>query len=227
MGLYHRPVLLSLRTFMSFCPQVILSSACRENCIWNIEQLPSIDIRGGPSYHTDTVLVPLCVVNGEVCLLYTKRSRVVPSCGTRVTFPGGGKICRNQSVYEAAAHYTYVDLGIRDIMFWTTMGQVLSRGPNVAVTPVIGELWNFDMCKVKTDTDKILDVFPVPLRCLCDTNYHGYCKHDGVVVPVYSGGRHHIFGMTAMITHRFLYALLPKNLYDPQFYNRELNFPVI
>ncbi|XP_022823075.1 nudix hydrolase 3-like [Spodoptera litura] len=223
MGVYLSPVLSSLKTLMWFCPEVILSSCWRENCICNIKKLPSIDIRGGPTYHTDTFLVPLCVVNHEVCLLYTKRSDVMPCSGTKVTFPGGGKVLRDETVYEAAAYHTYVDIGIRDIKFWTKMGQVLSRGPNIAVTPVIGELTNFNMSKVKAN-ENIADVFTVPLRLLCDPFNHGHCRYDGVVVPVYAGGKYHIWGITAMITHRFLYALLSREFYNPHFFRNEMKF---
>uniref|UniRef100_A0A2A4K0G7 Nudix hydrolase domain-containing protein n=1 Tax=Heliothis virescens TaxID=7102 RepID=A0A2A4K0G7_HELVI len=213
---------LCMKAIVGLSPGALLSYSSRKECIANINRLPSASIRGERTKHSASVFVPVCVENGEVCLLYTLRAHSYNRFNCLVTFPGG-KLEENENVCDAAIRETEDDLGIhaKDIQVWTKMGQVQLRKAKLIVTPVVGEILNFNMQKLIPNQEEVDDVFTIPMNVFCDKNNHGSLRHNGVLVPVFSGGKYKVWGITATITHRFLYTFLPKDLYSVGFFNKE------
>lgn len=207
---------------MCLNPGALLSSAAREKCIANLSELPSFNVRGGGKKQSASVLVPICVDKGEVCILYTLRSAKLNSHGGQVAFPGG-KLDKNETVYDAALRETEEEIGVpaKDIEIWAKMSQVQGRNAEILITPVVGEIKNFDMDKLVPSEDEVADIFTIPMKVFCDPENHGCLKYNNVFIPVYNGGKHRVWGITGMITHLFLQAFLPSDLYVPDFLRKE------
>ena len=80
------------------------------------------------------VLIPLCVKDGEVCLLYTKRSAGLRKHGREVSFPGGRADAGDADAVETALRETEEELGIDrgDVDVWGRMKEISdSRGTHI------------------------------------------------------------------------------------------------
>nr|XP_021186123.2 mitochondrial coenzyme A diphosphatase NUDT8 [Helicoverpa armigera] len=207
---------------MSLTPGALLSSAAKERCIASISELPSFNIRSGKIKSSASVLVPVCVENGEVCLLYTLRSSNLSSHSGQVSFPGG-KMDKNETVYDAALRETEEEIGVpaKDIEIWTKMSEVQGRDQKILITPVVGEIKNFEINKLVPNENEVADVFTIPMKVFCDTNNHGCIRYNGFVIPVFNGGKHRVWGITGIITHLFLNSFLPSEFYSPEFLRKE------
>ncbi|KAJ8715240.1 hypothetical protein PYW08_005221 [Mythimna loreyi] len=210
------------KVIMCLNPGALLSSAAKEKCIANLSELPSFNIRGGLTSSSASVLVPICIDRGEVCLLYTLRSTKLSSHSGQVSFPGG-RIDKNESVYEAALRETEEEIGVpaKDIEIWTKMSEVQGRDATVLITPVVGEIKNFDMQKLTPNEAEVADIFTIPMNVFCDPENHGCYMYNKVSIPVFEGGKHRVWGITGMITHLFLQSFLPNYLYYPDFLRKQ------
>lgn len=210
---------------MNLNPGTLLSSAAKEKCIVNLSELPSFKYsRGGTSKNTASVLVPICVDRGEVCLLYTLRSTKLNSHSGQVSFPGG-KIDENETVFDAALRETEEEIGVpaKDVEIWAKMADVRGRDANMIITPVVGEIKDFDMNKLRPNVDEVADIFTISMEVFCDPENHGCLMYNNICIPVFNGGKHRVWGITGMITHLFLQSFLPNYLYTPDFLKKEFH----
>lgn len=210
---------------MSLNPGVLLSSAAKEKCIANLSELPSFNVRGGQTRRNASVLVPICVDKGEVCLLYTLRSEKLSSHSGQVSFPGG-KIDKNESVYDAALRETEEEIGIpaKDIEIWAKMSEVQGRNTTILITPVVGKIKDFDIEKLTPNEAEVADIFTIPMKVFCDPENHGSFMYNNVSIPVFDGGKHRVWGITGIITHLFLQSFLPNYLYFPDFLKKQYKY---
>nr|XP_021186124.2 mitochondrial coenzyme A diphosphatase NUDT8 [Helicoverpa armigera] len=213
---------LCMKAALGLSPAALLSHSSREKCIANISRLPTVNLRGDKMKYGASAFIPVCVENGEVCLLYTMRTHNFNRFSCQVTFPGGN-LEKDENVFASLIRELEDNLGVqpKDLKVWTKMGQVQLRKTNVVVTPVVGEILNFDINNLVINEDEVDEVFTIPMQVFCDRNNHGSLRHNGVLVPVYSGGKHKVWGITATITHRFLYTFLPKELYNIGFFRKQ------
>lgn len=156
------------------------------------------------------VLIALCHVNENLCLLYTVRTFELKRHAGQVSFPGG-MIDENESVEDAARRETEEELGIKreTIIVYGSGGPV--PGMNVAITPVVGYIKDIgDVKKLNISKQEVKDVFTLPVVDFCKPEN---CKHtqfrDGFSSPVYIINNHRVWGVTAFITHAFLSSFIP------------------
>lgn len=207
---------------MSLSPHVLLSTVARERCIAGLKELPSF-IRGNQNVKGKAaVLVPLCVHNGEVCLLYTLRSSNLKNHSGQVSFPGG-KMDENETEVETALRETHEEIGFNseDVDIWGKMPMVQGRDKNIVITPVVGFLKNYDVNKLKISPDEVEEVFKVPMHALCNTKMQGHLAFENAYIPVYCYDKYKIWGITGLITHFFLSCFLPQNVYTYDFMIKE------
>ncbi|XP_028029353.1 nucleoside diphosphate-linked moiety X motif 8 [Bombyx mandarina] len=207
---------------MSLSPEVLLNAVTRSICISKLKELP-IFLSKEVTYKTKaSVLVPLCVENDQVCLLYTLRSSNLSNHSGQVSFPGG-KMDKNEDVYETALRETEEEIGIsrEHIDIWSKMPQVQGRDRNIAITPVIGLLRNYHRDNLRPNLGEVEEIFTVPMKTFCDVNNHAHLEYDGIIIPVFLNEKHKIWGITGMITHLFLSCFLPEKLYNVNFMRRK------
>lgn len=207
---------------MSLSPQVLLSSIARERCLAKLKDLPSLIMQKDKAKQFASVLVPLCVENGEVCLLYTLRSTQLKNHSGQVSFPGG-KMDENETVYDTALRETEEEIGVQrqSIDVWGEMPQAQGRNREVIITPVVGLIRNFDMSKLKRNVDEVEEIFTVPMKDLCNKENHAHMMYEKFPLPVYLCGKHRIWGITGLMTHYFLQCFLPENEYKFDFLRKK------
>ncbi|XP_075980130.1 mitochondrial coenzyme A diphosphatase NUDT8-like [Anticarsia gemmatalis] len=209
------------KTIMLLTPEALLSTASRERCIANLKELPMF-IRDDSYKRSAAVLVPLCVVDGEVCLLFTLRSSTLSTHSGQVSFPGG-KMDEGETVYQTAVRETEEEIGVppKDIDIWSKMSLVQGRDSSIVITPVVGELKNFNENKLQPNESEVAEIFTIPIKVLCDQTNHAGFKFNGNIIPVFMGGKHKVWGITGIITHLFLQCFLPNELYQGDFQRLE------
>ncbi|XP_063386625.1 mitochondrial coenzyme A diphosphatase NUDT8-like [Cydia fagiglandana] len=197
---------------MSLSPQTLLSAATRQRCVSKLKELPSLVVNDEKASESASVLVPLCVHEGQVCLLYTLRSSNLKNHSGQVSFPGG-KADANETNIDTALRETEEEIGIpRDSVYiWGSMPRVQGRNKNLAINPIVGEIRNFDINKLRENPDEVEEVFLVPMQAFCDSSNHAHWVWKGMQLPMFLYGRHKIWGITGAITHMFLNCLLPEN----------------
>lgn len=195
---------------MSLTPQELLSVSSKKQCLMKLKDLPAFVTSSDTDTQTNAaVLVPLCVVDGEVCILYTLRSSNLKTHGGQVSFPGG-KQDGNETPVETALRETEEEVGVpsRNVDVWGIMSTVQGKNSNILITPVIGVINNFHMNMLQINTDEVEEVFTVPMSSLCNPQNHGHLDFTPRL-PVFVHGKHKIWGITGWITQAFLYCFLP------------------
>ncbi|CAG4956287.1 unnamed protein product [Parnassius apollo] len=207
---------------MSVTPQVLLSTIARERCVASIKELPAFSFNSGKHLHNASVLVPLCVQKGEVSLLYTLRSSNLKNHSGQVSFPGG-KRDRGESVVETALRETEEEIGIsrERIDIWCEMPEVQGRNKELLITPVVGEILNFDPVTLRPNVDEVDEIFTVPMKDLCDVRNHAHVKFEKHILPIFLYEKHKIWGITGLITHLFLQCFLPCDVYNVDFLRKQ------
>lgn len=83
--------------------------------------------------------------------------------------------------------------------------------------PVIGSIKAFHEIPLRPNKNEVEKVFTVELSRLVDqqlVRHTQFRSGRGYSTPVYIGGEERIWGMTAILTHLFLSALLPREVYN-------------
>lgn len=163
------------------------------------------------------VLVPLCIVDGKVSLLYTLRAANLKKHRGQVSFPGGMKDDSDADLQETAIRETEEELGLnkKDIIVWGQGTKIITR-QDTCVTPILGRIAtdNLIIEQLPVNTSEVEDVFTVSLEKLCDPKYFGHTQFKNAYsTPTYFGGKIRVWGLTAIITNLFLSSLLPRDIF--------------
>ena len=78
----------------------------------------------------------------------------------------------------------------------------------VAVTPVVGFVGELDIKTLDPNADEVDEVFTVPLEKILEKKNWEISEEDGG--PVFTGGQHRIWGLTAYILNKFLSDVLSR-----------------
>ncbi|KAK3910941.1 Nucleoside diphosphate-linked moiety X motif 8 [Frankliniella fusca] len=199
-------------------PSSVLSAESREACVRRLSRMPSLKPPtatppGAAKAKEAAILVSLCLVGGEMCLLYTLRSPYMSSHRGQVSFPGGMKDDEDVDYEATALRETEEELGIHkhQVEIWGRCPPMESAN-RVTCQPVVGYLGSVDVSKLEYNPKEVGDVFTIPLRHFCDKSNFRYTQFRtgrGYSIPVFFGGKYKVWGLTAGVTHIFLTALLP------------------
>lgn len=155
-----------------------------------------------------SVLIPVCLHNDEICLLYTQRTKELRRHSGQISFPGGMKD-ENESAVETAVRETQEEIGIppRNIKVYgcgTPVGRL-----DVLITPVVGYVGSIVPSELSINRQEVEHAFALPMRKFCDLNNCRYTNFENkYTLPVFTIDGYRIWGITAYITHLFLKCFL-------------------
>uniref|UniRef100_T1GHB9 Nudix hydrolase domain-containing protein n=1 Tax=Megaselia scalaris TaxID=36166 RepID=T1GHB9_MEGSC len=93
------------------------------------------------------VLIPLCLnSNGELSILYTRRSGNLRRHTRQISFPGGLRDHTDSSYEETALRETEEEIGLHKNRIKVLGNGALIRPPNTAaIMPIVGLIENLDL----------------------------------------------------------------------------------
>ncbi|CAH4029913.1 mitochondrial coenzyme A diphosphatase NUDT8-like [Pieris brassicae] len=205
-----------------FSPQRLLTASARERCIACLRGLPEFVLEDVSPKKKASVLVPMCVINNEVHLLYTTRSTNLSSHAGQVSFPGG-KMDKDENVIETALRETEEEIGVppEAVEVWSAMSSVQGRDKNMLITPVVGLIKNFENQTLIPNVYEVEEIFTVPMSALCDRKNHAHLEFEKTILPVFLYEKHKIWGITGFITNFFLQSFLPTESYQCDFLRKK------
>ncbi|XP_015113184.1 nucleoside diphosphate-linked moiety X motif 8 [Diachasma alloeum] len=190
-------------------PDVILSPSSRDECIKRLQKCQVSTSLASENPRTAAVLVPLCIHKGEMGLLYTLRSTKLRQNKGQVSFPGGMRDNSDNSFEETALRETWEELNIpkETVDVWSSANIVGRK--HIHVMPVFGYIGHVDPQQLQFNPHEVEEAFVVSLQSLCDPNHWGYTQfRNNYTLPTYSVAGRKIWGLTALITHIIMKALL-------------------
>ncbi|XP_059477188.1 mitochondrial coenzyme A diphosphatase NUDT8 [Neocloeon triangulifer] len=193
----------------------VIGQENRIRCVQALRQIKPLRLKGGEPEKKAAVLVPLCIVEGQLSLLYTVRSTNLRTNRGEVSFPGGMEDSTDSSLVETALRETEEELGIKasTVDVWSEANFVGTYSGKVAVMPVLGFVGTLDLKNLQVNDQEVEAVFSLSIEQLCDPLVcrHTQFRSRGMVLPVFQApGQQTVWGLTAVISHIMLKALVPK-----------------
>lgn len=201
----------------------IFSEENKQQCINRLKNiLPSRGLKASTDKKAG-VLIPLCLVSGSPSILFTLRSSSLTKHRGEISFPGGLQERDDIDIIHTAMRETEEELGFPSdkIVVWGKMNSVPSRNGDIIVTPVLGYLEDFHYNALNINQQEVEEIFTVSIETLCNpNNWHStqFSTGKSYSLPVFLGGKYRIWGLTAIILHMTLLALIPDK------YNHKLYF---
>ncbi|KAH6570133.1 hypothetical protein BASA50_004791 [Batrachochytrium salamandrivorans] len=165
------------------------------------------------------VLVPLCTVNGQACILLTVRGAHLRTHSNEVSFPGGARDKADPTLEFAALRETHEEIGIApsQVRILGRSTPAPNRTHSTIVTPFVGFVTT-DLASVDDlcfNKDEVAQVLSVPIRDLLDPTKRDVENFRGAGISISSwpleGTPHRIWGLTAYILDEFLNKIVIKH----------------
>ncbi|KAK7575602.1 hypothetical protein V9T40_011888 [Parthenolecanium corni] len=155
-----------------------------------------------------SVLIPVCLHNDEICLLYTQRTKQLRRHSGQISFPGGMKD-ENETAEETAIRETEEEIGIpsSSIKVYGCGSPVVRL--DLLITPVVGYVGPVVPSELLINHKEVEHAFALPMKEFCDLNNCRYTNFENkYILPVFKINGYRIWGITAYITHLFLRSFL-------------------
>ncbi|GAB6030893.1 hypothetical protein CHUAL_007725 [Chamberlinius hualienensis] len=188
-----------------------------------------------PEMKHAAVIIPLCTIDKKPSILYTKRTMYVRNGGD-LSFPGGMYNSKKDKNYlETALRETEEEIGLdrNSIDIWGEFPEIQDKEGSVMIHPVVGFLGDVNGREWKFQASEVEDVILFSMFDLCQernqrythfeehqrfTHFQGVYPPFPVFLHPQNPAFNRIWGLTAIITHFTLQALLPTT------YKRQLRF---
>ncbi|KAK3582784.1 hypothetical protein CHS0354_035721 [Potamilus streckersoni] len=160
------------------------------------------------------VLIPMCMVDGQPSLLFMVRSSQLRNHRGEVSFPGGMMDSTDKDLVYTALRESHEEIGlpIDKVDVWGQLRPTPSKQGDTMVTPTIGYCGELDIRSLRINKEEVASVFTRTIKSLCDPK-HVHSTHfrtgKGYVLPVFLGGEHRIWGLTAIFVHQLLTLTAP------------------
>lgn len=155
------------------------------------------------------VLIPLAIQNGELVVLFTKRSANLKHHQGQISFPGGRMELCDRSLVDTALRETNEEIGIRPELV-----EILgSLAPTITpsgyyIYPYVGYLK--DLEGLKKNLDEVEKIFCIPLGWLLEPEnlyQEDYQPSQGEIHKVWfykEYDQERVWGITAGIMHKLI-----------------------
>lgn len=192
-------------------PALLSNVAQQREIICRFQALPTLRLNKEPVLKKAAILIPLCLVDDRIDLLYTLRSNTLRSHRSQVSFPGGMIDIQDASSESCALREFEEETGLskKYVKIWGRGNTIIPYfGPSI--TPIVGTIVNFSMDKVNPSYEEVAKVFTVPIDMLAHRENRKHTQfRSNYSSPVFQNGDDTVWGITAIITHFFLTALMP------------------
>lgn len=151
------------------------------------------------------VLVPLCIVDGQPAVLFTKRTETVGTHKGQVSFPGGRVDPDDVDAVDTALRELHEEVGIaRDRV--RVLGQLheVMAITGVGVTPVVGFVGPLRIEDLQMSAAEIDVGFTLRLDQLVDPLHRTAQTLGRHTAPLFTAGPHPVWGLTAWILDEVL-----------------------
>lgn len=160
------------------------------------------------------VMLPFCLVRGEPSILLTLRSTKLNSHRGQVSFPGGRMDKEDPNEIHTALREMEEELGISssctDVL--GELPPILDRTQRL-VHPVVGFIGDIESLNMQMNPDEVEAVFTMTLAHLCDSKNRRFTlfmrPKFSFTSPVFLGGEHRVWGLSAILLNTVLGAVLP------------------
>ncbi|XP_068228299.1 mitochondrial coenzyme A diphosphatase NUDT8-like [Palaemon carinicauda] len=195
----------------------VLSESSRKKCVERLQHAGALRKFQREPKRYAAVLIPLCHFEGELSLLFTVRSATLSKHAREVGFPGG-MADPGEDPIDTALRETEEEIGIprTDVDIWGVTPVVPGRDQQ-GIRGVLAYIGHVDQQNLKLSENEVDYVFAVSLQNLCDPQHarqtqfrSKQMKGGGYALPVFTGSNPRIWGLTAILIHMTLRALLPK-----------------
>lgn len=163
-------------------------------------------IEGRPA----AVLVPFCMVDDELSVLFIRRSMNLKHHPGQMAFPGGAADAEDRNLSATAVRETVEEIGVSasEVDVWGTLDPLLTIS-NFALSPFTG--WLAQASDFKVSEREVSEVITVPVGALID----GTCDRDEtrryesgyVSRPTYAYNGRVIWGSTGQIVSQLIDCL--------------------
>ncbi|XP_050076554.1 mitochondrial coenzyme A diphosphatase NUDT8 [Anopheles maculipalpis] len=192
-------------------PGLLTNVAQQREIIVQFQSLPKLRLNKETVKKKAAILIPLCLVDDRINLLYTLRSSKLRSHRAQVSFPGGIIDVQDSSSEDCALREFEEETGLskNSVNVWGRGNTIIPYfGPSI--TPIVGNIINFSMDKLNPSCDEVAKVFTVPVELLACAEHRKHTQYRGnYSMPVFQNGDDTVWGITAIITHLFLTAIMP------------------
>lgn len=176
------------------------------------------------NFRKAAVLIPLCYdILGRPSILYNLRSLNLSRHSGEISFPGGIMEPEDEnSPIITALRETEEELGLKrdKVEVWGLLRDFQTITSTMGVTPVVGfihGLKTLDPTRMNINPEEVDHAFTVTLEHLCDSRNWSDMKRMSISLPVFTNLNIQndsqtvdLWGLTAIITHLALKALLPR-----------------
>uniref|UniRef100_A0A182PKZ7 Nudix hydrolase domain-containing protein n=1 Tax=Anopheles epiroticus TaxID=199890 RepID=A0A182PKZ7_9DIPT len=192
-------------------PSLLTNGSQQREIVARFQALPKLRLSKEKVKKEAAILIPLCLVDDRINLLYTLRSSKLRSHRGQVSFPGGMKDARDDSYESCAVREFEEETGLpnQSVVVWGRGNTIIPVfGPSI--TPIVGHIVGFAPNQLRPSTEEVAKVFTVPVELFASVENRRHTQYrTNYTMPVFVNGAETVWGITAIITHLFLTALLP------------------
>ncbi|CAI9723834.1 nucleoside diphosphate-linked moiety X motif 8-like isoform X2 [Octopus vulgaris] len=118
------------------------------------------------------ILIPMCMIDGQLSLLLTLRSIHLKNHRGEVSFPGGMMDRSDADLTVTALRETHEEIGLdpKLIDVWGTMHPLSNSAASREVTPVVGFGGDINLNSLHINSNEVEKVFFTTIKDLCDPN---------------------------------------------------------
>lgn len=163
---------------------------------------------GSPPRPAAVLLLLTPLADGEVALLFTRRTLTVAHHKGQICFPGGRRDAADASVMQTALRETEEEIGVppTEIVILGQLTPLYVRASDHLIHPVVG--WIPRLPALSPNPAEVAQVLLFPVRALLDPQTVSTCTYSSgeqsVTAPCYTVEGHAIWGATAMMTSELL-----------------------